>query len=423
MKSWVPFPPSSLPPFHSFSEIMATRPDSQNGGPEFRTQLYLKAAEFFLQAKNFDDCRKNASRAQALDPIHPGPTQLLAIAAVISASSSSAAAEDGASPQRPDYYSILGVPRFTGDLHLIETRVEKLCAILNPRENHYALAEEAYRLVVEAWLVLSIPTQRAVFDEELKMKPKFGNGSGTQSFWTMCPYCYYVYEYPMVFKECCMRCQNEKCRRAFHGVAIPPPPPDVVAMGKFSCPGFMPIRVGGNGMDSWTPFAPIGLGAFAETGTRNENERKGDGLAGNGEHGDKFKFPNQAFGRMDAENENGNEKLANDVNRAAKSHNVEMNWHDRDQRMKTRHDSDHRMETDGGNVGMKKQKMVAKSTKKLMGKGVRIQVINAVPLDSTADDRASGYTYNGKESELISGKLEFFEEGDDICVGFHPGFD
>nr|GMD44082.1 uncharacterized protein LOC109173489 [Ipomoea batatas] len=40
-------------------------------------------------------------------------------------------------------------------------------------ENHFALAKEAYRLVVDAWLVLSVPAQRALFDEELKMYPKF----------------------------------------------------------------------------------------------------------------------------------------------------------------------------------------------------------------------------------------------------------
>ncbi|XP_019178273.1 PREDICTED: uncharacterized protein LOC109173489 [Ipomoea nil] len=159
---------------------------------ESRTQLYLKAAEFFLQAKNIEDCRKNACRAQALDPIHPGPTQLLAIAAVISAT------EDGASGQRPDYYSILGVLRFTGDFDLIKTRVEKLYDILSPRENHFALAEEAYRLVVDAELVLFVPAKRALFDEELKINLKFKSES-EHNFWTMCPYCYYVYEYPMVF--------------------------------------------------------------------------------------------------------------------------------------------------------------------------------------------------------------------------------
>nr|GLL37881.1 hypothetical protein Itr_chr10CG17520 [Ipomoea trifida] len=57
-------------------------------------------------------------------------------------------------------------------------------------------------------------------------------------------------------------------------------PADVVAMGKFLCAGFVQIRVegcGGNGMNSWTPFSPLGLGAFAETRATNENERKGDG--------------------------------------------------------------------------------------------------------------------------------------------------
>nr|GMD47501.1 uncharacterized protein LOC109173489 [Ipomoea batatas] len=66
---------------------------------------------------------------------------------------------------------------------------------------------------VDGWLVLSVPAKRALFGEELEMNPKFRSGSG--------------------------------------------------------------LKVG---MDSWTPFSPlVGLGAFAKTRARNENERKGDG--------------------------------------------------------------------------------------------------------------------------------------------------
>ncbi|KAJ9177520.1 hypothetical protein P3X46_012731 [Hevea brasiliensis] len=54
------------------------------------------------------------------------------------------------------------------------------------------------------------------------------NGNGT--FWTVCPYCYYLYEYDGVYEDCCLRCQN--CRRAFQGVAVPPPPAGMVVEGK-----------------------------------------------------------------------------------------------------------------------------------------------------------------------------------------------
>lgn len=42
------------------------------------------------------------------------------------------------------------------------------------------------------------------------------------SFWTGCPYCYNMYEYPERYAECTLRCQN--CKRAFHAVEVSTPP-------------------------------------------------------------------------------------------------------------------------------------------------------------------------------------------------------
>ncbi|XP_021668286.2 uncharacterized protein LOC110656047 isoform X3 [Hevea brasiliensis] len=46
--------------------------------------------------------------------------------------------------------------------------------------------------------------------------------SQVPSFWTACPYCYILYEYPKGYENCAIRC--EKCKRAFHAVVIPSPP-------------------------------------------------------------------------------------------------------------------------------------------------------------------------------------------------------
>ncbi|KAL0461421.1 UNVERIFIED_CONTAM: hypothetical protein Slati_0029700 [Sesamum latifolium] len=89
-------------------------------------------------------------------------------------------------------------------------------------------------------------------------------GSDGGTFWTMCPYCYYVYEYDKVFEDCCLRCANEGCRRVLHAVAIGVPrPPEVVEKGHYRCAGFMPFVISdGNGQEIgdnlWVPFAPLG---------------------------------------------------------------------------------------------------------------------------------------------------------------------
>ncbi|XP_039014795.1 uncharacterized protein LOC120144913 isoform X1 [Hibiscus syriacus] len=77
------------------------------------------------------------------------------------------------------------------------------------------------------------------------------------TFWTACPYCYVLYEYPKLYEDCTMRCQTKNCRRAFHAVVIPSPPVN----GKdthFSCWGFFPLGFsrGGN-FPSWSPISTM----------------------------------------------------------------------------------------------------------------------------------------------------------------------
>ncbi|MCD7447971.1 hypothetical protein HAX54_036790 [Datura stramonium] len=83
------------------------------------------------------------------------------------------------------------------------------------------------------------------------------------SFWTACPYCYLMYEYPLEYVDCTLRCQ--KCKRAFQAVKIASPPPIIEGQeAYFCCWGFMPLgfsleifkKYKGN-ISSWTPFAPM----------------------------------------------------------------------------------------------------------------------------------------------------------------------
>lgn len=101
-----------------------------------------------------------------------------------------------------------------------------------------------------------------------------------ESFWTACPYCFYIFEYPKVYQDCTLRCQT--CRRGFHAVQIPNPPPISSANngrgdgGKekekensFCCWGFFPLgfsmtawrkqnKLGNlNGSSNWVPFSPM----------------------------------------------------------------------------------------------------------------------------------------------------------------------
>ncbi|KAG8364155.1 hypothetical protein BUALT_Bualt19G0097500 [Buddleja alternifolia] len=74
-------------------------------------------------------------------------------------------------------------------------------------------------------------------EEERVDEPENDDGS---AFWTACPYCYYMYEYPSMYVDCTLRCQ--KCKSAFQAVAIPSPPPVVDGQDVyFCCWGFLPF--------------------------------------------------------------------------------------------------------------------------------------------------------------------------------------
>ncbi|EEF39739.1 uncharacterized protein LOC8266865 [Ricinus communis] len=86
--------------------------------------------------------------------------------------------------------------------------------------------------------------------------------SEVSGFWTACPYCFILYEYPKGYEDCAIRCQ--KCKRAFHAAMIPSPP---VMDGKdtyFCCWGYFPLGFSGNGKDggggfgsTWSPVSAM----------------------------------------------------------------------------------------------------------------------------------------------------------------------
>ncbi|KAE8708389.1 Chaperone DnaJ-domain superfamily protein, putative isoform 1 [Hibiscus syriacus] len=88
-------------------------------------------------------------------------------------------------------------------------------------------------------------------------QPREATESEVLTFWTACPYCYVLYEYPKLYEDCTLRCQTKNCRRAFHAVVIPSPPVN----GKdthFNCWGFFPLGFSRSGnFPSWSPISTM----------------------------------------------------------------------------------------------------------------------------------------------------------------------
>ncbi|XP_045817030.1 uncharacterized protein LOC123910047 [Trifolium pratense] len=105
-------------------------------------------------------------------------------------------------------------------------------------------------------------------------------GTDGGSFWTACPYCFGMFEYPKVYEDCTLRCQN--CRRGFHGLAVRAPPElseddGGKDGGSFCSFGYFPLGFTGNFKDisgstsEWNPISPL----FPCPGNSKKNARKG----------------------------------------------------------------------------------------------------------------------------------------------------
>ena len=264
------------------SQTPKTRTQKMEENPNrAEAERLLGIAEKLLQTRDLTGSRDFAILAQETEPLLDGSDQILAVTDVL------LAAEKRINNHH-DWYSILQLDRRSDDLELIKKQYRRLALLLHPDKNKFPLADQAFKLVADAWAVLNDNAKKTLYDNELSlyskvdltaalqaklpvrrsMRPSSSSGGGgnssssnkkdqrqsnnnsnfyqedqrlrLSSFWTMCPYCYNLYEYPRVYENCCLRCQN--CQRAFHAAVIPSLPPLVPGQDAYYCCwGFFPM--------------------------------------------------------------------------------------------------------------------------------------------------------------------------------------
>eukprot|EP00268_Persea_americana_P035375 TRINITY_DN34931_c0_g1_i1.p1 TRINITY_DN34931_c0_g1~~TRINITY_DN34931_c0_g1_i1.p1 ORF type:complete len:447 (+),score=81.17 TRINITY_DN34931_c0_g1_i1:963-2303(+) len=255
----------------------------------------LSMAEKLLLARDLVGSRNFAHRARQHDPNLDGIDQVLAVADVL------LAAEKRANSHM-DWYAILQLNPHSHDLDSMKKQYHRLARVLHPDRNRRFGADGAFKLVVDAWAVLSDPARRSLYDKELNIaldlnksmpppnnsKPSTtihsGGDNPDSTIWTACPYCCNLYEYAKDYENCRLRCQN--CKRGFQAAAIQSLPPIVPGMDAYYCSwGFFPLGVWGPnsqvgvdgsdgksgeniGFSSWKPFLPMYAGSVqpGETG-------------------------------------------------------------------------------------------------------------------------------------------------------------
>ncbi|KAE9607137.1 hypothetical protein Lal_00026507 [Lupinus albus] len=270
------------------------------GGNRAEAERWLFTANKLLSARDLHGARSFAIRARESDPTFDASELLVTVIDTV------LAGETRINDHHRDWYGILQVLRYTTNIDHIAAQYRRLALILDPHRNPFALSSHAFSLVHDAWSVLSDSVKKAAYDNDLGLltsqtpppqqpppppqpQPQQKKNSRSKivstepgrnprtetvtqpnelartefeeaSFWTSCPYCYVMYEYPKVYEECTLRCQN--CRRGFHAVVIRSPP--VNGFDESFCSwGFLPLVFSGDSKDingvrsNWNPFSPL----------------------------------------------------------------------------------------------------------------------------------------------------------------------
>ncbi|XP_043706232.1 uncharacterized protein LOC122655913 [Telopea speciosissima] len=217
-------------------------------------------AEKKFTAKDFSGAKKFALKAQNLYPGLEGLPQMLATLDVYISAENKICGE-------ADWYGILGVNPLADD-ETVKKQYRKLALMLHPDKNKSVGADGAFKLISEAWSLLSDKTKRIAYDQKCNVKgsqqkvppssggtsiPPGANGfynftntttskAKTQksaaraptpvpassrapkpnTFWTACNRCKMQYEYLRVYLNHNLLCPN--CSEPFYAVETAPPP-------------------------------------------------------------------------------------------------------------------------------------------------------------------------------------------------------
>ncbi|KAG2297715.1 hypothetical protein Bca52824_044384 [Brassica carinata] len=233
--------------------------DARRGGNKAEADRLLVTSEKLLASTDFKEAKAFAIRACRSDPtLAEAADSILTICDVLIARE----IRLGES-KSPDWYAALRLGRLAQNPEHVATQYRRLALLLNPSVNRFPLADQAFKVVSDAWHVLSDPSRKSLYDQEVKLsqlvqpqqhqqqyfKSKPTQSTNSESFWTACPYCFVLFEYPKAYEECVLRCQE--CRRAFQAVRTQKPPVEEGKEKTFTSPrGF-------KAPTSWSPISPL----------------------------------------------------------------------------------------------------------------------------------------------------------------------
>ncbi|TYI19970.1 hypothetical protein ES332_A07G201600v1 [Gossypium tomentosum] len=186
-------------------------------------------AEKRFGERDFKGAKNYAIKAKALYPELEGISQMVSTYEVYVAWETKCNGEI-------DYYSILGLKPFA-DKEAVKKQYRKMAVLLHPDKNKCVGADGAFKLVSEAWTLLSDKIKKSAYDIKRNKKmpsgvvqtPTYASGvtgvsnalnSTSQgrldTFWTVCTSCKVQYEYLRKYVNKRLSCKN--CRGTFIAV-------------------------------------------------------------------------------------------------------------------------------------------------------------------------------------------------------------
>ncbi|CAH2073407.1 unnamed protein product [Thlaspi arvense] len=239
----------------------------------------LLTSEKLLASSDFHGAKTFAIRACEADPSRTDAADLiLAISDTLLAGESTVG-----DSKLPDWYPVLRLVRLTQNPEHAAIQYRRLALLLSPAVNHLPFADRALKLVSDAWCVLSDPPRKSMYDRELQMtqigqfgqthsesqrfqsrrdSPPLQSEAETSenpmatSFWTACPFCFALFEYPKGYEGCVLRCQQ--CRRVFEAVKTQTPPVEGNGEGVYFCSmAVFPLAISDRAKTSGSGWSPI----------------------------------------------------------------------------------------------------------------------------------------------------------------------
>lgn len=179
-------------------------------------------AEKRFADRDFTGARNYALKAQMLCPELEGIAQMVATFGVYTASEAKINGEF-------DFYAILGLDP-SADKAKLKKQYRKMAVLLHPDKNKTVGADGAFKLVSEAWTILSDGVKRSAYDHRRNYYTPHSTGiSGfdnyskssashqrLDTFWTVCTSCHVQYEYLRKYVNKRLSCKN--CRGVFIAV-------------------------------------------------------------------------------------------------------------------------------------------------------------------------------------------------------------